>query len=264
MVPATPIISIVAGGGVFAFLLGAVVASFVGVVAARLHTGESIARGRSRCDVCGETLDPFSLVPIVAFVVGRGHSRCCDTRISSLAPVSEAVLGVLFAYAYLTVGISVHLLLLWTALALLLLLVLYDIAHSILPPVPLWLFVAVSLLISLTVSGSLSEWVGTFDTALLLALLLGSIHVFSRGRAMGFADIPLVFALGLLTGPVALSGFIFSFWIGAIVGLFILARRPRGSRMMVEVPFAPFLAAGFLLAYCTSWNPFTLIEAILS
>ena len=33
--------------------------------------------------------------------------------------------------------------------------------------------------------------------------------------------------------------------------------------MGVEVPFAPFLAAGFLLAYFTQWNPFTVIEALL-
>jgi prepilin signal peptidase PulO-like enzyme (type II secretory pathway) len=32
--------------------------------------------------------------------------------------------------------------------------------------------------------------------------------------------------------------------------------------MGVEVPFAPFLAAGFLLAYFTAWNPFTLIATL--
>ena len=65
-----------------------------------------------------------------------------------------------------------------------------------------------------------------------------------------------LFALGLslLVGSAAFSGFIFSFWIGAVIGIVILLKRPSGSRMGVEVPFAPFLAAGFLLAFVTQWN----------
>ena len=73
---------------------------------------------------------------------------------------------------------------------------------------------------------------------------------------MGLADAPLAFGLSLLVGPIALSGFIFSFWIGALIGIVVLLRRPVGSRIGSEVPFAPFLAAGFLLAYFTQWNPF--------
>lgn len=76
---------------------------------------------------------------------------------------------------------------------------------------------------------------------------------------MGLADSPLVFGLAMLAGPSALAGFVFSFWIGAVIGLGVLAGRPRGSRMGVEVPFAPYLAAGFLLAYFTQWNPITFI-----
>jgi len=43
-----------------------------------------------------------------------------------------------------------------------------------------------------------------------------------------------------------------------VVGIVLLARAPRGARMGIEVPFAPFLAAGFLLAYFTQWDPFAL------
>ena len=134
------------------FALGAIVASFIGVLVVRLNTGESFLAGRSRCDACARPLSPLALVPIVSYLL-------------------------------------------------------------------------------------------------------------SRGRAMGLADAPLAFGLALLTGPAALSGFVFSFWIGAAIGITILARRPRGSRMGVEVPFAPYLAAGFLLAYFIQWNPFAIIAA---
>jgi prepilin signal peptidase PulO-like enzyme (type II secretory pathway) len=35
-----------------------------------------------------------------------------------------------------------------------------------------------------------------------------------------------------------------------------LVGRPKGHRMGIEVPFVPFLAVGFLLAYFTQWTPF--------
>jgi prepilin signal peptidase PulO-like enzyme (type II secretory pathway) len=53
-------------------------------------------------------------------------------------------------------------------------------------------------------------------------------------------------------------GILFSFWIGALFGIAVLLRRRGGPTMGIEVPFVPFLAAGFLLAFFTQWNPFPL------
>ena len=243
---------------VLLFVLGAIVASFVGVVVARLHTGQSILLGRSRCDACGVPLSPLSLIPIASYVIFCCHARCCGTRLSLMAPFSEALLGSLFVVAYLNLGLSVSLLFFLLALSVLLALVLYDLMHQILPPSLLIIFVATAAASSFEAS-----FPGTFLWTFLVAVLIGgslaAIHFFSQGRAMGLADAPLSFGLALLVGPAAFSGFIFSFWIGAVIGIVLLARRPLGSRMNTEVPFAPFLAAGFLLAYFTQWNPFILL-----
>ncbi len=244
---------------VFFFVLGAIVASFAGVVAGRLYTGEGFVSGRSRCDACGEPLRARDLVPIFSWLVSRGRARCCGARVSPLAPLSELALGALFALGYLKLGLGSALPFLLLAFALLLVLVLYDLAHQILPPPLLALFVLSSALVGYLLAPSLAA----FGWSALVALSIGSslalIHLLSRGRAMGFADAPFSFGLALLAGPAALPGFVFSFWIGAIIGIIILAGRPRGSRMGIEVPFAPFLAAGFLLAFFTSWNPFILV-----
>ncbi|OYV25755.1 MAG: hypothetical protein B7W98_03650 [Parcubacteria group bacterium 20-58-5] len=195
-------------------------------------------------------------MPIVSYVAARGRARCCGSRFSLASPVSEASLGGLFALAYASLGLSVALPFMLAALFLLLALVLYDLAHQILPSALLWTFVAVSAAAGLFGAASLQDFLWTAGTALVIGLSLFALHFFSRGRAMGFADAPLAFGLSLLTGGAALPGFIFSFWIGSVVGIALLLRRPKGSRMGVEVPFAPFLAAGFLLAYFTQWNPF--------
>ena len=244
------------------FILGAIIASFVGVIAVRLNTGQSFLAGRSRCDACDTPLPPEALVPIFSYVTHRGRTRCCGTRLSLVAPFTETLLGGLFVLAYLALGLTPALPFLLAALALLLALVLYDLAHQILPPSLLYSFVAVSLLSGYFDAPSLALFGQTLLVAFLIAMSLAAIHVFSRGRAMGFADAPLAFGLSVLVGAAAFPGFIFSFWIGAVIGIALLLQRPRGSRMGVEVPFAPFLAAGFLLAYFTQWNPFIFIAAL--
>ncbi|MBU6214578.1 A24 family peptidase [Patescibacteria group bacterium] len=244
------------------FLLGAVAASFIGVVAARMHTGQSFVYGRSRCDACSAILPPRSLVPIVSFIAAGGRAGCCGALMSFYAPFSEILLGGLFLLSYLRIGLSPALPFFLIALSLMALLVLYDGRHQILPTLPLWFFVAASAAAGWMLTPSLEDFITAIEIASFLALFIGSIHFFSRGRAMGFADAPFVLGCALLVGPAAAAGFLFSFWIGAAVGIAILARRPRGSRMGVEVPFAPFLAAGFLLAYFTQWNPFLFVAAI--
>ncbi len=244
------------------FALGAIVASFIGVLAARLNTGQSFLVGRSHCDACDKSLNPSSLVPVVSYLASCGRSRCCGTRISFIAPLSELILGGLFVLVYLKLGLTLALPLMLLSLALMSALVLYDLAHQILPPQLLAAFVAASAVTSFVSVPSLAVFFGTVITAFIIGSSLALIHFLSRGRAMGLADAPFAFGCALLAGPAALSGFVFSFWIGAGIGIMLLLPRPRGSRMGVEVPFAPFLAAGFLLAYSTQWNILTLAAAL--
>jgi leader peptidase (prepilin peptidase) / N-methyltransferase len=243
------------------FALGTFVASFVGVVSARLNTGHSFVTGRSRCDACNTPLAPHTLLPVISYFLSGGKARCCGARISLYSPITELLLGGLFVLAYQKVGLTTVLPLLLTALALLLALVLYDLMHQILPPGLLYLFVLVALAVGYTTSASTGDLQTTLVVAGFVGLFFLAMHVFSRGRAMGLADAPLALGLSAMVGSgLAFAGLAFSFWIGAVVGITILARRPRGSRMGVEVPFAPFLATGFLLAYfIIQWNPFALL-----
>jgi leader peptidase (prepilin peptidase) / N-methyltransferase len=246
----------------FFFVLGALIASFVGVVAGRLNTGQSITRGRSRCDACNATVHPLALIPFVSYVGLRGRAGCCGARLSFLSPMSELVLGALFVYVYNLFGMGLSLFLFLLALALLLALVLYDLAHQILPPALLATFLGVSAISSFLRAPTPDLWYHEVLVALGICGLFLLIHLLSRGRAMGLADAPFVFALALLVGPAAIPGLVFSFWIGAVIGIIILFQRPPGSRMMVEVPFAPFLAAGFILALITEWNPLLLAAGL--
>ena len=78
------------------FILGAIIASFVGVIVERVYTGQSWLSSRSRCDSCAKELSPIDLVPILSWVLSFGKCRSCEARISAMHLLWELVLGGVF------------------------------------------------------------------------------------------------------------------------------------------------------------------------
>ena len=241
------------------FALGGIAGSFVSVLAGRLHTGESWTYGRSRCTSCGIPLRARDLIPVVSWLTHAGRCGACGSRVSATYLVLETVLATLFLLAYVSIGLRPELPVFLLALVFLAALVLYDLWHTVIPlafSIPFFLCSALFAYLAAPDTAS-------FHLSLILAGAVGAFFLafwaFSLGKAMGLGDTPVAAGLSLLVGaPAALPGLVFSFWAGAIVGIGILVARPRSRRMGIEVPFAPFLALGFLLAYFSGWNPFPL------
>jgi len=245
--------------GVAFFVLGSVIASFMAVIAERLHTGESWVHGRSRCNSCSRFLTALDLVPVFSWIFSRGRCRTCSAKVPGSYALGELTLGTVFALSYVKLGVSLPLMPLLLALSTLTFIVLYDLRHTVVPPVSSGLLIVFSLLYAAASSGGREQ----LGLALLIAGAIGLVffilHAASRGRAMGLGDSPVALALALLVGAsLAIPGLLFSFWIGAAIGIAILATTPKGHRMGIEVPFVPFLAAGYLLAFFTQWNPLLL------
>lgn len=244
-------------GIIFFSALGALIASFVTVVAERAYTGQSWRRGRSRCNSCRETLRARDLVPLASWLFARGRCRYCNVRLPALYMFVETAFAALFALSYLTLGLGAPLLVFLATLTVLGFTVLYDLRHTIVPlPGTILLFLG-SLGFALLVHETMHDFLRTLLAAGGVGLFIFLIHALSRGRAMGLADVPTAFSLSLLVGAkLVFSGLLFSFWIGALFGIGILLLQRGGPTMGREVPFVPFLAAGFLLAYFTQWTPF--------
>ena len=244
---------------VFFFLLGALIASFVMVVAERAYTGQSWKRGRSKCSSCSVELSARDLIPVFSWLMIRGRCRACGSRVPVMHIIAETALGLLFVLSYEALGIGLPLALFLISLSILAFIVLYDLRHTIVPPAASFLFFISALAFALLTHEDSAALGLTVALAGCIALFLFLLYALSRGRAMGLGDAPIALALALLVGSTnAVTGLLFSFWIGAVVGIAILLVRRGGPTMGIEVPFVPFLAAGFLLAYFTQWNPFPL------
>lgn len=241
--------------GVCFFVLGAIWGSFLGLVGERAYTGQSWTTGRSRCNSCREYLSTLDLIPILSWAVHRGRCRRCGSKVPIQYALYELTLALLFLAGYLAFGLSQSLFLYLLALLPLGFVVIYDLRHTLVPPEASALFILLALLFDLLRAGSAHAIFVTLVYAFGVALFIFCLYAVTQGRAMGLGDTPISFGLALLAGQRAIDGLFFSFWIGGVIGILILVFRKGGPRMGIEVPFVPFLAAGFLLALLTQWNP---------
>lgn len=241
------------------FALGSIFASFMAVIAERLHTGQSWVHGRSSCNSCSRTLTFVDLVPVLSWVGSGGRCRTCKAKVPAAYALGEIVLGTVFVLAYLMHGLTLPLIPLLLACTTLTFIVMYDLRHTIVPNGASSLLIIFTFLYAYARMGGGAQLGLTLMVAGSIALGFFLLYVLSRGRAMGLGDTPVSFALALMVGAsLALPGLLFSFWIGALVGIAILVTTPKGHRMGIEVPFVPFLAVGYLLAFFTQWNPLLL------
>jgi len=69
---------------------GLVAGSFLSTLVVRWPRGETIARGRSRCDGCGKPIGALRLVPLLSYAMVRGRCGACAHRIDPHHPAMEA------------------------------------------------------------------------------------------------------------------------------------------------------------------------------
>jgi prepilin signal peptidase PulO-like enzyme (type II secretory pathway) len=98
-------------------------------------------------------------------------------------------------------------------------------------------------------------WGWNVGAGMMLALPFALLWFFSGGRWMGLGDAKLAFAFGSAFGlACGLTGIIFGFWVGALLSIPLLLFRGRSFTMKSELPFAPFLVLGMLIAYTFGIN----------
>ena len=90
---------------VLAGILGAIIGSFLNVVAYRLPRGESLSHPPSRCPACGTPIKPYDNVPVLGWLLAaRASAAPAARRSRSRYPIVEAVTGLLCAACVLRFG----------------------------------------------------------------------------------------------------------------------------------------------------------------
>ncbi len=251
--------------GIAYFVFGAIVGSFLNVVALRYNTGRTLG-GRSSCFSCGRSLTALDLVPLFSFLALAGKCRSCGSKISWQYPLVEAGTALLFLGVYLTGFALAYQIYLLPLLSLLAVILIYDLRHKIIPDALVYLFGAlslVSLFIDFPAQSLAYPTLQALMAGPLLAFPFAFLWLVSRGRWIGLGDAKLALGMGWLLGLAkGATAVLFAVWIGAAVSIALLLAQKwlfRGTNrltMKSEIPFAPFLILGLLIVLFFNSNFF--------
>ena len=203
------------------FLVGAIIASFIGLVIDRFPE-QSIIFPASHCDSCHTRLHPLDLIPIVSQVVHRFRCRYCKVRYPFWYALFELCSGLLFlafSWDFLTLG---QIILISAGLTL----GIYDFRHQEYPLL-VWIFFHLLLM-------ACSSWNLIMAFFLILGIIAHIIDIrIGAGDFLFLASCALVFSLTEILILIQFAS------TTGILAFLLLKQKER-------LPFVPFL----LLATC--------------
>jgi len=229
----------------FAGVLGAIVGSFLNVVAYRLPRHESLITPASHCPSCGTPVRPYDNVPILSYLLLRGRCRACAEPISARYPLVEALTAALCVGAVLAhrsaagIALSIVLILLVVPAALI------DLEHRIIPNriTALGAVLAVAIGLALDPSGQPERLIAGAGAG---GFLLIAALAYPGGMGMG--DVKLAAVMGLFLGRAVAPAMLIALLAGVLVGAVVIARKGAREGRKTAVPFGPFLALGAIVA----------------
>lgn len=240
--------------GLFLFIFGAVIGSFLNVLIFRTVKGESWVTGRSRCDHCKKNISWYDNVPLFSYLFLKGKSRCCKRSIPVSYPVVEFMTGSLFVWWYgigsvffkLTVApFSVLQPLFWLIVGVILITIFFaDLLYLIVPDLAVGVLFLMTVIYRLYLTSSQIMRLNDLGMAVLGMILsivfFGGLWLVTKGKGMGLGDVKLAAPVALLLGwPKVIVGIFLSFILGGLVSMVLLA---LGKKKMGQViPFGPFI-----------------------
>ncbi len=237
-----------------AFILGAIVGSFLNVCIYRIPAGKSIVSPPSSCPQCGHRIRWYQNVPILSYLFLAGKCAGCGQKISLRYPLIELLTGGLFALVLYSFGFCPATPVYWLFAAALVVITFIDLDHQIIPDVISLPGIVVGFACSFII-----PWLSWFDSffgillggGLLLTIAWG-YQFLTKREGMGGGDIKLLAMIGAFLGWKSIFPIIFlASLAGTIIGVPLMLLRREDTRF--ALPFGPFLsfaAICFLL-----WGP---------
>ena len=231
---------------------GLVWGSFLNVVIYRLPRDLSLVRPPSTCPGCGARIKPYDNIPVISFLILRGHCRNCGQGISPIYPLVEALTAAGFVLGYFANGHELTLAFFAGCVFTSALIVLgfIDYFHQVLPDAITMPGFVLALAYSffrddLSFRGAL---IGAAAGSGFLLIVYGAYLLIRKKEGLGMGDVSMMLMLGAYLG-LARTGLtlILGSFAGAAVGVFFILRRKKD--LQFALPFGTFLApAAFVSA----------------
>ena len=241
-------------------ILGLMFGSFFNVCVHRIPLRKSIVTPGSHCPSCSHAIAWYDNIPLLSWLLLKGHCRYCAQPIAIRYPLLEGVVGISWAWLAAHYGLTPVLLQALVLVSLLWILSWIDLETGLLPDV-------------LTYTGMLAGlgfawYFGYIEDALIGCVagygvfwLVSKVFLLLTGKqGMGHGDFKLLAMLGAFMGWQALPFIIFaSSFIGVLVGGLWLWVAKKGRQ--AQIPFGPYLALAGIVWFI--WG-FHIIEGYIS
>jgi len=235
--------------GIWVFIIGACIGSFLNVVIIRGLKNEQFVKGPSHCTTCDYILKWYDNIPIISYIILGGKCRNCHKHISLQYPIVEALTAIAWLLIYLRLGLNIKAILYMIVTASMIVISVVDIKIQEIPSTH-QLIILICGIINLATGGiAIKSAIAGLLTipALLLIMFIIVLFVFSI-ESIGMGDIKLEAVIGLLIG---LKPAVTSFYLGCIVALIVhsLLRiiKVKGFETN-RLPFGPYLCFGAYIA----------------
>ena len=237
--------------GLFVFIFGTLIGSFLNVVIYRIPKNESIAFPASKCQSCQTPLKWYHNIPIFSWLFLGGKCGFCKDPIAKQYPIVEFITGLIFVALFMKLGLVWYFPFVAFSFAALFALVMIDFKYMAVPDSINF----AALLLALVQPDFLNALMYAAIAAggLYLIGLLSS--VLARKQAMGGADVIVAGTMGALLG---FPNFFVALFLSALLAMIpALIWRDKG------VPFVPFLALATFLVYLYDTQATQLLETII-
>ena len=244
------------------FIFGSIMGSFLNVLAVRLSNNESILWPSSHCHNCQHKLKWYELIPIISYIIQKGKSKCCKTRIPISYLVVELVTAVLYMVSYHSFGLTLEFVVSLVFISCLIVVIVSDIEYmiildeiiaggSILIILLELIFFGLDYTVVKIISGILA-----FCTMFVIKLIGDKIF---KKESMGGGDIKLMFLFGIVIGyALSICDIFLATFIAFPVAIYVLFSRKDNL-----IPFGPFLAMAAILIHISKVDINSIINFII-
>ena len=241
------------------FILGSLWGSFSNVCIYRLPNSGNVAKGRSFCPNCKNTIKWFDNIPFFSYLFLKGKCRQCSKTISFQYLVVELLSAISFVIIFHLYGISITTLLLLILSIFFIIIFFIDLKHFIIPNVLTFPLMVIGFLKSF--DPNLNQTIFPNYINSLIGGLFGYLIIWSiiflyknirKKEGMGLGDAKLMAVVGFWFVWISIP---FTIFISSTVALIIIIPSliNQSKKMSSEIPFGPYIIIGCIL-YVTFAN----------
>jgi len=251
--------------GIFLFILGAVIGSFLNVCIVRMPHEASVITPRSHCVQCKKTIPWYDNIPLISYLILGGRCRFCKAKFSFLYFFVEMLTGIVFVLFYLYYGLDILLLPYLVMVCGFIVATFVDFGHRIIPDEISIGGMCAGLVFSLFIpelhginpSGNIILVHLKSLGLSLLGVVIGGGSIYAMGllgdflfkkESMGGGDVKLLAMIGAFLGwKAAILTFFIAPFFGAIFGVIEKIRTNDTA-----IAYGPFLVSAALI--CLFWE----------